>query len=149
MRLGSITSARESPRDKFSRLISSVKDETEILAKARPNPDLPRVFLVEDEQRIRDIIVPWLFRDGFDCREAADGRAAMGLLAAGTRSTCQISRNFCILLCGPGDSRSCYAAEREYANLTARPAQVLCTFPWRRTIPKLPRTRGSGNLSHG
>jgi hypothetical protein len=98
MRLGSITSARESPRDKFSRLISSVKDETEILAKARPNPDLPRVLLVEDEQRIRDIIVPWLFRDGFDCREAADGRAAMGLLAAGTRvNLCQISRSFFIL----------------------------------------------------
>ncbi len=38
-----------------------------------------------DEQPIRDIIVPWLFRNGFDCREAADGRAAMELLAAGTR----------------------------------------------------------------
>ena len=71
--------------DKFSRLISSVKNETGTLAKARPNPDLPRVLLVEDEQPIRDIIVPWLFRDGFDCREAADGRAAIELLAAGTR----------------------------------------------------------------
>src|SRR5271165_3580770 len=70
---------------KFSRLISSVKNETGTLAKARPNPDLPRVLLVEDEQPIRDIIVPWLFRDGFDCREAADGRAAIKLLAAGTR----------------------------------------------------------------
>ena len=71
---------------KFSRLISSVKNETGTLAKARPNPDLPRVLLVEDEQPIRDIIVPWLFRDGFDCREAADGRAAIALLAAGTRT---------------------------------------------------------------
>ncbi len=70
---------------KFSRLISSVKSETGTLAKARPNPDLSRVLLVEDEQPIRDIIVPWLFRDGFDCREAADGRAAIELLAAGTR----------------------------------------------------------------
>ena len=70
---------------KFSRLISSVKNETGTLAKARPNPDLPRVLLVEDEQPIRDIVVPWLFRDGFDCREAADGRAAIELLAAGTR----------------------------------------------------------------
>jgi CheY-like chemotaxis protein len=70
---------------KFSRLISSVKNETGTLAKAQPNPDLPRVLLVEDEQPIRDIIVPWLFRDGFDCREAADGRAAIELLAAGTR----------------------------------------------------------------
>jgi len=69
-------------RDRFSRLISSVKNETGTLAKARPNPDLPRVLLVEDEQPIRDIVVPWLFRDGFDCREAADGRAAMELLAA-------------------------------------------------------------------
>jgi two-component system response regulator FlrC len=66
-------------------LISSVKNETGTLAKARPNPDLPRVLLVEDEQPIRDIIVPWLFRAGFDCREAADGRAAMELLAAETR----------------------------------------------------------------
>jgi CheY-like chemotaxis protein len=66
-------------------LISSVKTETGTFSKTRPNPDLPRVLLVEDEQPIRDIIVRWLFRDGFDCREAADGRAAMELLAAGTR----------------------------------------------------------------
>lgn len=72
-------------RDRFSRLISSVKNETGILAEARPNPDLPRVLLVEDEQPIRDIIVPWLFRDGFDRREAADGGAAIERLAAGTR----------------------------------------------------------------
>ena len=49
------------------------------------NLDLPRVLLVEDEQPIRDIIVPRLFRDGFDCREAADGRAAMEFLATRTR----------------------------------------------------------------
>lgn len=71
--------------DKFSTLTSSVKNETGTLAKARPHPDLPRVLLVEDEQPMRDIVVPWLFRDGFDCREAADGRAAMDLLAARTR----------------------------------------------------------------
>ncbi len=66
-------------------LFKSIKTETGTVAKARPNPDPPRVLLVEDEQTIRDIIVPWLFRNGFDCREAADGRAAMELLAAGTR----------------------------------------------------------------
>jgi CheY-like chemotaxis protein len=66
-------------------VISSVKTETGTFSKARPNPDVPRVLLVEDEQPIRDIIVPWLFRDGFDCREAADGRAAMELLASGTK----------------------------------------------------------------
>lgn len=44
-----------------------------------------RVLLVEDEQAIRDIIVPWLFADEFDCREAADGRAGMDLLAGGIR----------------------------------------------------------------
>ncbi len=71
--------------DKFSRLTSSVKNETGTLAKARPSANLSRVLLVEDERSIRDIIVAWLFRDGFDCREAADGRAAMELLAAGTR----------------------------------------------------------------
>src|SRR5262249_49568635 len=47
--------------------------------------DLPRILLVEDEQPIRDIIVPWLLKNGFDCREAADGRSAKELLATGTR----------------------------------------------------------------
>lgn len=72
-------------RDKFSTLIYSVKTETGTVTKTRPNPHLPRVLLVEDEEPIRDIIVPWLSRDGFDCREAADGQAAMDLLASGTR----------------------------------------------------------------
>ena len=66
-------------------MIPSVNSETGTLAKVILDPDRPRVLLVEDEQPIRDIIVPWLFEDGFDCREAADGRAAMELLAAGTR----------------------------------------------------------------
>ena len=65
--------------------MSTIRTETETLATTRGNPDLPRVLLVEDEQAIRDIIVPWLFADGFDCREAADGRAAMDLLASGIR----------------------------------------------------------------
>lgn len=65
--------------------MSTIKTETGTLATTRGNPDLPRVLLVEDEQAIRDIIVPWLFADGFDCREAADGRAAMDLLANGIR----------------------------------------------------------------
>ena len=66
-------------------VMSTIRTETETLATTRGNPDLPRVLLVEDEQAIRDIIVPWLFADGFDCREAADGRAAMDLLASGIR----------------------------------------------------------------
>ena len=65
--------------------MSTLKTETGILTTTRCNPDLPRVLLVEDEQAIRDIIVPWLFADGFDCREAADGRAAINLLANGIR----------------------------------------------------------------
>lgn len=64
---------------------SATKTDTGTFAKSRPQPDMSRVLLVEDEKPIRDIIVPWLFRDGFDCREAADGRAAMELLATGTR----------------------------------------------------------------
>ena|SRR6266536_5558627 len=63
----------------------TVKTETGALAKAGGNADLPRILLVEDEKPIRDFIVPLLFGDGFDCREAADGRAAMQLLATGTR----------------------------------------------------------------
>ena len=66
-------------------MIYSVKNETRPLAKTPPNARRPRVLLVEDEQPIRDIIVPWLFKDGFDCREAADGRAAMDLLAGETK----------------------------------------------------------------
>ena len=65
--------------------MSTIKTEIGTLATTRGNPDLPRVLLVEDEQAIRDIIVPWLFAGGFDCREAADGRAAMDLLASGIR----------------------------------------------------------------
>jgi len=66
-------------------LFKSIKTETDTISKTRPQLDRPRVLLVEDEQPIRDIIVPWLFKNGFDCREAADGRAAMDLLATGTR----------------------------------------------------------------
>ena len=66
-------------------MMSPIKTETGTLAKTRGNPDLPRVLLVEDEKPVRDIIVPWLFADGFDCREAADGRAAIDLLATGIR----------------------------------------------------------------
>lgn len=65
--------------------MTTVKTETGTFIQTRRNPDLPRVLLVEDEQPVRDIVVPWLFRDGFDCREGADGRSAMELLASGTR----------------------------------------------------------------
>jgi len=62
-----------------------VKTQAEVTSRESPKPELPRVLLVEDEQPIRDIVVPWLLRDGFDLREAADGRAAIDLLATGTR----------------------------------------------------------------
>lgn len=65
--------------------MSTVKTDTGTLATTQANSNLPRVLLVEDEQTVRDIIVPWLFADGFDCREAADGGAAMDLLASGIR----------------------------------------------------------------
>jgi DNA-binding NtrC family response regulator len=44
-----------------------------------------RILLVEDEKAIRDVLVPILFSAGFDCREAADGRAALDVLQGGTR----------------------------------------------------------------
>jgi CheY-like chemotaxis protein len=44
-----------------------------------------RILLVEDEKIIRDVLVPLLFSAGYDCREAADGRAAVDLLNSGTR----------------------------------------------------------------
>jgi CheY-like chemotaxis protein len=51
---------------------------------ARKESVLPRILLVEDEQIIRDVLVPILFAAGFECREAADGRSAINLLG-GTR----------------------------------------------------------------
>jgi tRNA(fMet)-specific endonuclease VapC len=66
-------------------LFDSIKNDIKTIPKVDSRPDRPRILLVEDEQPIRDVIVPWLFRNGFDCREAADGRAAMELLATGTR----------------------------------------------------------------
>ena len=44
-----------------------------------------RVLMVEDEQIIRDALIPILFAAGFDCRECSDGRSAIDLLASGTR----------------------------------------------------------------
>jgi CheY-like chemotaxis protein len=46
---------------------------------------LPRILLVEDEQILRDVLVPILFSAGYDCREAADGQAAIELLRSGIR----------------------------------------------------------------
>jgi CheY-like chemotaxis protein len=54
----------------------------------------PRILLVEDEETIRDVLVPLLFSAGYDCREAADGRAAIGLLRSGTRINLVLSNMF-------------------------------------------------------
>lgn len=45
----------------------------------------PRVLVVEFEKAIRDIVVYWVFSEGFDWREAENGQAAIDLLASGTR----------------------------------------------------------------
>ncbi len=55
----------------------------------------PRVLLAEREKEIRDILVPWLLRAGFDCREAEDGQEAIGLLATGLRIDLVLS---CLLM---------------------------------------------------
>ncbi|SRR6266568_1869811 len=54
-------------------------------SRANPTQPLPRILLVEDEQILRDVLVPLLFSAGYDCREAADGRAAIDLLRSGVR----------------------------------------------------------------
>jgi len=65
---------------------SCAKPEQETFAEARVQRNQPpRILLVEDEQIIRDVLVPILFAAGLDCREAADGRAAIDLLRSGTR----------------------------------------------------------------
>jgi CheY-like chemotaxis protein len=61
-----------------------LEKETSVQAQVQSS-QTPRVLLVEDEQIIRDALVPILFRAGLDCREAADGRSAIELLAGGTR----------------------------------------------------------------
>jgi CheY-like chemotaxis protein len=75
----------ENSEGNLAHWISSVKTESGTLSKGRIDPGRLRVLLVEDEQPIRDVVVRWLFEEGFDWREAADGRAAMGLLASGTK----------------------------------------------------------------
>jgi CheY-like chemotaxis protein len=72
---------------KMSTIISvRAQPEHEASVEARIQPNRPpRILLVEDEKPIRDILVLILFQAGFDCREAADGRAAMDLLRSGTR----------------------------------------------------------------
>src|SRR5579864_7229182 len=64
-------------------MMSTTQTEDEAIATTRD--PLPRVLVVEREKEVRDIVVPWLFRDGFDCREAAGGQAAVDLLATGIR----------------------------------------------------------------
>jgi CheY-like chemotaxis protein len=61
------------------------KTETKARAKRAVDYGRQRILLVEDEKAIRDIVVPVLLSAGFDCREAADGRAAIDLLATGMR----------------------------------------------------------------
>ena len=45
-------------------------------------PDEPaRVLVVDDELRLRQLVVRVMTRDGFECRDAADGAAALDVLA--------------------------------------------------------------------
>jgi CheY-like chemotaxis protein len=70
---------------RISKINNTAEARTRTVAEIQPHSECPRILLVEDSELIRELIVPWLFEDGFDCREAADGRAAMELLASGTR----------------------------------------------------------------
>ena len=40
-------------------------------------PDRPRVLLVDDEPQVRELLSRHLSNKGFDCTQAADGRAAL------------------------------------------------------------------------
>ena len=69
-----------------TKIAACAKPGEETFAKQRVHPNhRPRILLVEDEQIIRDVLVPILFSGGYDCREAADGRAAIDLLRSGIR----------------------------------------------------------------
>ena len=76
-------------------VFATAKPEQETSAEARIQPNrFPRILLVEDEEIIRDVLVPILFSAGYDCREAADGRAAMDLLRSGVRINLVLSNFF-------------------------------------------------------
>jgi DNA-binding NtrC family response regulator len=71
----------------MSALFSEVQ-RLEVGTSSESQPGLrpvPRILLVEDEKPLRDIVVLILLYAGFDCREAASGRAAIDLLQSGTR----------------------------------------------------------------
>lgn len=72
-----------------------ITTETQRAIIATERSRLPRVLLAEREKEMRDILVPLLFRDGFDCREADDGRPAIDLLASGLRINLVLS---CLLM---------------------------------------------------
>lgn len=67
-------------------VFASAKLEQQTSTEVRVQPGrLPRILLVEDEQILRDVLVPILFSAGYDCREAASGQSAIDLLHSGTR----------------------------------------------------------------
>jgi hypothetical protein len=65
----------------------SSRAEARPIAEPRRTSGRPRILLAEREKEIRDILVPWLFKNGFDCREAENGRDAIDLLAGDSGST--------------------------------------------------------------
>ena len=44
---------------------------------------MPTVLVVDDEPIVRDVVVRYLRRDGFDTLEAADGDAARTIIESG------------------------------------------------------------------
>ena len=68
---------------------------TETQSPSKTLGSLPRILVVDREKGLRDIVVPCLFRDGFDCREAEDGRDAIDLLATRVRFDLVLS---CLLM---------------------------------------------------
>jgi len=63
----------------------TTETQTETETVTRTGPPRLRVLVVDREKEIRDILLPWLFDEGFDCREAGDGQEAIDLLATGLR----------------------------------------------------------------
>ena len=65
-------------------VFASAKLEQQTSTEVRVQPGrLPLILLVEDEQILRDVLVPILFSAGYDCREAASGQSAIDLLHSG------------------------------------------------------------------
>ena len=74
---------RASPLPPAVSLPASTASPTASPAIPMVDGDLPRVLVVDDEPRLRNVLVRLMTRDGFACQEAENGVQALALLESG------------------------------------------------------------------